>query len=173
MSLPAIETPQLPADLDTPCLNHAKYAEYGDDLRRWKGMEKALNEQRLDQTRPLDESKKKIMAWFEGPLSLLKDAMNRRREQMRIFENSEAQKAAALQKEAMQTGEMALVIAPKAEGIATRKVWKWKVVDESKIPDGFWQVNETKIGQFVRDLKDNTNIPGIEVYFEETSIIRS
>lgn len=56
---------------------------------------------------------------------------------------------------------------PKVTGISFQKRWTYRIVDESKIPHEYLQVNEVKIGQVVRAMKDLTNIPGIEVYSED------
>jgi hypothetical protein len=61
-----------------------------------------------------------------------------------------------------KAGEDALVAKP----MAGRKFWKFKIVDESKIPSEYWTIDEKKIGSEVRSKKDNAKIPGVEVYYE-------
>lgn len=173
MNLPTLEQPQLPTDLDAPCLTHRQFADYGDDLKRWKDLWKSLNDQRLEQTRPLDEAKKKIIAWFDGPINMLNDAITRRRAQMKRFELEQEKKNEAIRKEAEAKGEIALTATAKAEGISTRKVWKWRITDESKVPEYYWSVDADKVNQIVRSNKEHTAIPGIEVYFEESTIVRT
>lgn len=60
---------------------------------------------------------------------------------------------------------------PKVAGLRQRIQWRFKIVDETKIPRSFMQVNETAIGQFVRNAKDKAlaekTIPGIEVWWED------
>jgi len=58
---------------------------------------------------------------------------------------------------------------PKVEGVSTRTVFKYRVVDSKKIPDDYWMLNEPLIGGEVRLKGKSTNIPGIEVY-EETVV---
>lgn len=53
---------------------------------------------------------------------------------------------------------------PKAEGVSGSKVWKYRVTDEAAIPREYLMVDEKKLGQIVRALKDKTSIPGIEAY---------
>jgi hypothetical protein len=53
---------------------------------------------------------------------------------------------------------------PKVAGISFTKQWKFRIVDESKIPRQYLSVDEQKIGAVVRALKDSTNIPGVEIY---------
>lgn len=59
---------------------------------------------------------------------------------------------------------------PKFDKRQFKDNWKFKVVDESKIPREFLCADEKKIGQMVRAMKDKakieTMIPGIEAYIE-------
>ena len=54
--------------------------------------------------------------------------------------------------------------APKAEGISVKKLWKFEIVDESKIPREYLMVNEKAIGAVVRSLKDKAHIAGVKIY---------
>lgn len=60
----------------------------------------------------------------------------------------------------------------KPAGMASRDVWKWKVVDVSKVPSKYLMVNEKLINAEVKVQKDKTDIPGIEVYREKTAFVR-
>lgn len=64
---------------------------------------------------------------------------------------------------------------PKVAGSARRTVWKWRVVDASKVDRKFLQLDETKIGQTVRAMKKDAAdvVGGIEVYDEEDVTIRA
>ena len=53
---------------------------------------------------------------------------------------------------------------PKVSGINYREVWRFRVVDPTKIPREYLAVDEQKIGGVVRAMKGATAIPGIEVY---------
>lgn len=63
--------------------------------------------------------------------------------------------------------------APKVSGVQTRTVWRFRVVDASKVPDKYKVVDEKKIGGVVRALKGDTEIPGVEVWEESTMAARS
>lgn len=54
-------------------------------------------------------------------------------------------------------------------GVASRDVWRWKLVDLSKVPAKYLMVNEKLVNAEVKVQKDKTNIPGIEVYREKTA----
>jgi len=56
----------------------------------------------------------------------------------------------------------------KLEGTSLRKNWRWKIADLSEIPRSYMILNETLINKIVREEKNRTEIPGIEVYVEET-----
>jgi hypothetical protein len=53
---------------------------------------------------------------------------------------------------------------PKVAGISMTKQWKFRIVDESKIPRQYLCVDEQKIGAVVRAMKAAANIPGIEIF---------
>lgn len=56
---------------------------------------------------------------------------------------------------------------PKLPGTSFRTIWKFKIVEESKIPRSYLMPNETAIGATVRALGDKSAIPGITVYREQ------
>ena len=49
-------------------------------------------------------------------------------------------------------------------GFSYRGIWKFRIIDEGKIPREYMIPDQIKIGQLVRALKQATNIPGIEAY---------
>jgi hypothetical protein len=56
---------------------------------------------------------------------------------------------------------------PTLQGTQSRRNWKFRVIDETKIPRVYMIPNETMIGQFVRNEKRAGEvIPGIEAYSE-------
>jgi len=56
---------------------------------------------------------------------------------------------------------------PKVTGVAMKENWRFRVTDANKIPREYLKIDEIKIGQIVRALKDKTKIPGIEAYPEK------
>jgi hypothetical protein len=58
------------------------------------------------------------------------------------------------------------------QGIARKKVWKFKVVDEKLIPREFLCVDETKLGNFARSMKGTMPVAGVEFYEEDTLAAR-
>ena len=57
--------------------------------------------------------------------------------------------------------------APKVAGVSIQKRWTYRVVDETKIPREFLTPDHTKIGAFVREMKDQAMIPGVEFFAED------
>ena len=62
---------------------------------------------------------------------------------------------------------------PKVSGLSTRSVWKFEVVDASKVPDEYKVVDEKKVGGVVRALKGDANIPGVRIWEEQTLAART
>jgi hypothetical protein len=56
---------------------------------------------------------------------------------------------------------------PKVVGISTKTNWKFRITDMAKIPREYLTPDEVKIGQMVRALKEQFNVPGIEAYPEQ------
>lgn len=55
-------------------------------------------------------------------------------------------------------------IVPKAEGVSVATNWNFRITDEAVIPREYLMVDEKKIRQVVKALKNKCAIPGIEVY---------
>ena len=62
--------------------------------------------------------------------------------------------------------------APKVAGIATKKTWKYRIVDATQIPRDYLVVDEVKIGRVVRAMGALTRIPGVTVYADEGIAVR-
>lgn len=79
----------------------AQYTAAGEELKRIKAKAKELEAQRVGMTRPLDETKKRIMDWFRDPLQYLADAESSIKRAIGAYDaeqrrlQQEAEKAAA------------------------------------------------------------------------------
>ena len=192
-----------------------RYRGAAGDLKLIKEKTRELNETRMSLTRPIEDSKKRIIALFKVPLDCLthaegivKRAMiswqseqekKRQAEMDRLAEiqRKEAEKlrrqaekeaarvgslktqkakdaAAAKAEELKVKAEDVTAIVPEVEskvediaGISTRKVWKFKIIDQNKIPREYMIPDEKYIGQIVRVSKGDREIPGIEIYSED------
>ena len=112
------------------------------------------------------------------------DEIARKAEEERLLQEAiaaeeEARRNGATKEEAAQEAEaviaapvyVAPVIIPKATpklagGPVYRTIWKFRITDAAKIPRQYLVPDEVKIGQIVRALKRESNIPGIEPYEE-------
>lgn len=56
------------------------------------------------------------------------------------------------------------------KGVTTKKVWKFRIVDEAQVPREYLLVNEKMVGEVARATKGALRIPGIEFYAEDTVV---
>lgn len=57
---------------------------------------------------------------------------------------------------------------PKVSGLQDRKTWKFEVTDPTKVPREYLKVDESKVGAYVRAMKDTAAIPGVRIWSEST-----
>jgi septal ring factor EnvC (AmiA/AmiB activator) len=69
----------------------------------------------------------------------------------------------------VQVATPAKSIQTDAGGVTARKVKKFKIADESLVPDQYWMLDEAKIGKAVRA---GIEVPGVHVWEEETLSVR-
>jgi len=60
-----------------------------------------------------------------------------------------------------------------AKGTSIRKNWKYEIIDPSKIPVEYMKIDEVKIGQYVRVMKEKAAIPGVKVWSEDVISART
>ena len=65
---------------------------------------------------------------------------------------------------------VAVVPVAKPEGLTYRETWTFRVVDAARVPREYLMVDNVKIGQVVRALKDAASISGVEIYSERTPV---
>jgi hypothetical protein len=145
---------------------------------------KAILEQQKRTEAPLIEAegilKIQIRAYMDE-VERLRREEERRLQEIARKEEEERRLAEALQAEAEGNIEEAKAILeepayipiptvkadiPKVDNRLFRKVWKFRVLDIRKVPIQYLKVDEIKVGQIVRAMKGETNIPGIQVYEE-------
>ena len=97
--------------------------------------------------------------------------------QLRMAELAEANGESELAEEIL-SAEPAPVAAvqtmarPEAENVHTQQTWKFRIVDESKVPRQYLMLDTVQIGKIVRAMKSETAIPGVEAYAEESIVVR-
>ena len=81
----------------------------------------------------------------------------------------DAEKAEELKKEAEKVEvkvEEAKPTFARTTGMGIRRTWNWRIIDESLIPHKYFVLDTVMINKEVRANEKDTNIPGIEVYYE-------
>lgn len=165
-----------------------EYTNAGDLLKTVLQRIKKLDEKRKEYTGPLDDLKKTIMADFkqiseplESFTEVVKEEMKRwyQIEQKRLNEEQKRIETEALvkaKKEGISEIEVPIVnnVAKSQRGdyatTTVKKVWKWKLIDESKIPREYLEISTSAIGKAIS--AGNRDIPGIEIYQDEQISIR-
>jgi len=163
--------------------NKHEYTNAGDVLKRIKVRLKDLAEQRLSYTRPLDESKKRIMEDFKeatAPLEDLESSIKSimlswaREEQKRLDIEQARIDAEALKK--AQDEKLSEVTVPVVNtqvktqrgDFSTNTVvkrWTWEVEDEQLILRQYLVIDKSKITEAVR--RGVREIPGVKIYQRE------
>jgi rubrerythrin len=84
------------------------------------------------------------------------------------------EKAEELRQQAQEASTIAPIVPPKVEkinGIKTMKIWKFRIVNEKLIPRDYLMPDEKKIGAITKATKGTLEIPGIEIYPEDTMAV--
>ena len=179
------EEPAIAAD-DLVCSKVAAYDERKERQRREE--EERLNQIAHDEARKKQEAEA-VQIRKEAVAKAERDRIAAEERATKLRAEGEAKKAAeairlAEQKaaqEKIRAAEQAKKIAtkpvevervivesrtPQVEGISNRDYWKFKIVDETKIPDKYWKLDLVKIGEDIRAAKKVDAIPGVEGYAE-------
>lgn len=162
-----------------------QYTAAGDKIKEVNTRIRKLEEKRKQYTDPLDDLKKQIMSDFKqmtDPLEEFVDMVKSKMlefykaEQKRKDEEQKRIEAEALEKAKQE--DVSEVIVPVVNHqlktqrgykstITVKKVWKWRVVDETKVPREYLCLDEKKINLAVRN--EVRKIDGLEIYQEETA----
>ncbi len=62
--------------------------------------------------------------------------------------------------------------APKLKGMATKKIWKCRVIDATKVPAAFCMPNEKALDAYAKTMKENAKLDGCEFYAEDSLAIK-
>lgn len=163
------------------------YGRAGDIVKMLSGKIKFIEDKRLEYTRPLDESKRLIMADFKKITEPLEKAHDEIKTAMLMWYKAEKIRLDAEQKrieaEAManlKAENKAEVAVPVVNDIKTqrgdfstsnvRKTWKWRIVAFSKLGDEFKTTNDVYINSKIRE--GVRQIEGLEIYQEENLNVR-
>jgi len=169
-----------------------QFLEVGNALREIQGRIKNVETRRKEWVDPLNKTVRSINGFFkpvvaewETVVACFKRALTayqRKKEEESRKALEEAAKIAAdgnatgMTQDAQQYQALVAqgsALPPKAQGISTRESWKFRVTDASAVPREYLCVDEKKIAAVVKLSKGDTQIPGIEVYREDTVVVRS
>jgi hypothetical protein len=147
-------------------------------LRKVKEAENNLEAKRLEFTAPLNQSLKAINETFrqlKSPLTQARELLTGRILSWKRLETERLAKEEARRRAIQEAHEKAghQVNAPvvlerpetKIGNTQTRKVWTFRVIDFSKIPDEYKLINQVTVNQAIRD--GAREIGGLEIYQEE------
>jgi multidrug efflux pump subunit AcrA (membrane-fusion protein) len=135
---------------------------------------KAAEERRVEEARIAEENKKRQAEIAQARAAGELKARDAAKLQKQADADAEAARQLAEQEAAKTAAAVPVVKVeasiPKVAGSKNQTYWKFRVVDELKIPRAFLMPNEAGIGRMVRDTKDKaaaeTACPGIEVWSE-------
>lgn len=163
-----------------------QYAEAADILQAIKGRAKALEESRKRITKPLLAAKKEVDNLFKAPAESLKQAergikrgmvsYTKEAEAKRKELEAKAREIAAQENASISEVREALVeastqaVTPKVSGVVVKKVTKFEIIDESKLPRHVLKPDQALIRA---DVKAGIAVPGVRVWEEEEISARS
>ena len=163
--------------------NDEQYTQAGDVVKEVAMKVKKLDAKRMEYTKPLDETKKLIMADFKSvtdPLeefcTLVKKKMLDYYKETQQRKNEEQARIDAEALEKARQGNVSEVQVPivneevktqrgDVSTITIRKVWTFKITDETKIPRDYLVVDERKIREAIRN--GERRIDGVDIFQEE------
>lgn len=62
---------------------------------------------------------------------------------------------------------------PKVSGVSTKKLWQARVVDAGKVPRDFLLVDERKLDQYAKAMREMAKVEGVEFYQEDVLASRA
>lgn len=157
-----------------------------ENLMQLSAKHRELDSRRRELTRPLDDSKKRIMALFRPAIDKIEFAIERLKRQLGSYE----QRVLAERDAAMKTATAALAAGDSAgaeaaiaaafarddghvDGAHNRTKWQYEIVDVNALPRELMEPNHSAIGALVRDQKGATSIPGVRVWSEIVPVVRT
>lgn len=156
--------------LNKPIQTKADYDEAMSILKQAKELYKSIDNKRKELTRPIDESKKRIMAFFKPPLNLLKEKQAFMENEIREYIQREEEKRREAERD-VETLDLIddrfldslRIVNQEPVKTSKRTVYDFEVIDENIIPREYLTIDEKKIKTAVQKSKGEVNIPGIKI----------
>jgi len=124
-----------------------------------------------DLFRPSLDRLKKVVAGVKGMMA--RYTMRQRAEQTRLLQAAAAASAASVPTAALEAVKAAAdALPPQVQGVSTRRVWNWTVVDQAQVPEEYLLVlvNKTKVDEAVK--AGVREIPGIKIVEDVVVVAR-
>jgi hypothetical protein len=165
--------------------NPAQLEEAGLMLTKVSAKIKVLDTERKEMTKPLDDSKKRIMAWFNEPIETLQGIQAGLKQAMLAYQKAvqakQLAKEQAIREQLAKEQEVEVedvqlpVSAPKNPiGAFTnstiRKTWECEVIDETQVPREFLMVDTAKLKKYATAMKADAKVAGVR-FFEKEGIV--
>ncbi len=147
-------------------------------LKNTRKLLKAIDEKEKEITRPLREGIEKTRGLFKPYKEALNRVIRELNFQAADFRRRQAEEARKKQAEfdkQVNPDDIFKPIVepevPKVEGLRVRRNWKFRVVDINKVNKQFLIIDDRKVGEIVRAMKEKAVeiVGGIEVFVEETT----
>ena len=163
--------------------------DFKDSIADARALHKKLLEQQNGHLQPLEEAegalKTKLKVYINEQERIRQEAERRAREEterLRKIEEDRILKEAQEAKEndvpdshvdqiltqevIPETPEVIVPEKPDYDARIFKKNWKFRIIDAGKIPAEFMKPDEVKIGQYIRAMKADAKISGVEIYEE-------
>jgi hypothetical protein len=162
-----------------PCATQADYEQCGELIKQAKQFAESYDARRTAITKPLNDAKREVDSWLMPIVKAYEQAVQIGKRKLVEYQSAQAREReriahqmAAQHAQGNTQGVLALAadaqatITPQVEGIQTRKVKAWRVIDASAIPRDYLIVNRTAVDEAMHN---GVAVPGIE-YYEESQI---
>lgn len=167
---------------DARITNQGDFEFWSEQLRIANRALKDLDDERTFITKPILEGKRRVDAFFAPPLDALKAIDRTLRAELERYLTSERQIREQTMREAAASLETGLTpvqlieAPPEAEGISSKTVWDFHIVDASLVPRELCSPDPEKIRQagWYADTPKSPpkQIPGIQWVMRETVRVR-
>jgi hypothetical protein len=131
-------------------------------------LKRAILDYQQEQERIRREEEQKAIARAKAEEERKRRALEERA--TKAEESGNTAKAELLRERADDVYVPTVVTAPtleKVKGISTKKVWKFRVTDECKIPREYLVINEAMLGKMAQATQGKIPVPGVEFYQED------
>lgn len=149
-------------------------------LKELHEVEKNIENKRLEFTKPLNQSLRAINKTFKTMVKPVSDAKSMVKRKIGVWHRAEQERIAreearrrkiqeAHEKQGHDVNAPVIMERPDTTigNSMVKKVWTFKVTDETKIPREFLMVDTAKLRKYMYQMKEEAKVPGVEFYQDE------